>query len=679
LKRQSSEADLSLVTVSEREESEGVTDYVYRITVTALDCRECGGQRLATRPCPECGALPDEGETDPILERRRRIAGLALDALREPYTEAVSGAELPSVLTTTWEMVCPGFLAAFTEVANGGEDASELISTVSSLRGLQAEVEQDRPRPWRSLGRTARKLLRDVFDAFELLLGALMVDDVPAIQERMAVAQAALDSAAARTEKVRDDFDSMVRFFDATPDDALPLICELALRNLPEPEDDSSRIFELDAFGAGYVRRITGPESEPSTGFGIGIMLSVVAIEVLLDVERVYQVACQAYQDYLRGERLEELGANPEWVASQHDAQKWVQAGIRNLHALVAIARDDWAAARAVLLHAQDLIEGPIRHLLATYLAITKGREYQQLVSRDSNALLQQCRQAAADDLFGDISEDLRNASAHLRYRIDGEDIVLDPDRRPVRWSASTFIDKALATAETALALDLALACALDHFGHDTAISPDLTALGFDEVGQGLAVLIMTGWKEPTFDIQGDRATATGVALMNGPMTLTGSLLPSLPDDVRILELSVRSGGATRTFVADLMPLRRYAALPPSPDDTIGEHELAFVEGCARATLDGRPFASRDALRHYVAVLVGEAIVGEPSAAIGRLKQLQEFANRLDDHECAQAIFEVIRAVRLQVMGHGFDAAARHGIDALAEWEAISVEEPFAT
>lgn len=266
-----------------------------------------------------------------------------------------------------------------------------------------------------------------------------------------------------------------------------------------------------------------------------------------------------------------------------------------------------------------------------------------------------------------------------MRYGIAGDDIILDPDRHPVRWSASTFIDKALATAETALALDLALACALDHFGHHTAISPDLTALGFDEVGQGLAVLIMTGWKEPTFEIQGDRATGTGVASMNGPMTLAGGLLPSLPDDVRILELSVRSGGATRTFVADLTPLRRYAAIPPSPDNTIGERELAFVEACAAATLDGRPFVSLDFLRHYVAVLVGEAIIGEPAAAIGRLRQLRDFADRLGDDESAKAIFEVIRAVRLRVMGQGFDAAARHGIDLLAEWEAMTVDSPLET
>jgi hypothetical protein len=678
LKRQSSEADLSLVTVSEREESEGVTDYVYRITVTALDCRECGGQRLATRPCPECGALPDEGETDPILERRRRIAGLALDALREPYTEAVSGAELPSVLTTTWEIVCPGFLAAFTEVANGGEDASELISTVSSLRGLQAEVEQDRPRPWRSLGRTARELLRDVCDVFELLLSALMSDDVPAIQDRMTAAQAALDSATARTEKVRDDFDSMVRFFDATPDEALPLACELALENLPPREDGSSTLFELDAFGARYVRRITGNESEPSLGLGLGIMVSVAAAELLFDVERVYEVASPAYQDYLRGDRLQSLGADPEWVVNQYNAQKWMQATVRNLHTMAGSAVDDRMAARALLLQVQDLIEGSICHLIATYLATLRRRDYHQLMTTDSNALLKQARQVA-EPLLRDISEELRNASAHLRFRVEDDEIVLNPDTYPLRWSADTFIDKVLATSETTLALTLALGCALHHLGLDSAAFADLGDLGFDPQGQGLAILMVSGWREATLEIEGDRAKATGVASMTSPMTLTGTLLQSLPEDIRILELSALSGEATRTFVADLAPLRRYAALPPSPDNTIGEHELAFVEASAAATLDGRPFISLDALRHYVAVLVGEAIIGEPAAAIGRLRQLRDFAHRLGDDECAQAIFEVIRAVRLQVMGHGFDAAARHGIDVLAEWEAMTVDSPFET
>jgi hypothetical protein len=90
---------------------------------------------------------------------------------------------------------------------------------------------------------------------------------------------------------------------------------------------------------------------------------------------------------------------------------------------------------------------GVITVLLATYLATRKGLDYHRFVRTDSIALLRQCRQVAGDQLFGDISEESRNASAHLNYVIDGDEIVLNPDTCLVRWSAPTFIDKALATA----------------------------------------------------------------------------------------------------------------------------------------------------------------------------------------------------------------------------------------
>jgi hypothetical protein len=665
------------VAVSEREESDRGTDYPYRISFTVLDCRECGGQRLATRPCPECGALPDEGETDPVLERRRRVAVLALELLHEPLGELPLEMELSSVLDAAGA-ISPRFLTAFRDLS-ADEDTGELPSAVSSLRELRAQVEHDRPRPWRSLGRNARALLRDVSEAFELLLRALMADDVRTIESDIGAAQASLDSAATRMQKIRDDAEAMDRFFDATFDEALPLVCELALRNLPEREDDSSRIFELDAFGARYVRRITGVESEPSPGLGLGIMLSAVAIDVLLDAERVYEVASQAYHDYLRGDRLRELGANTEWVVRQHSAQRWMNDGIRNLHALVAIARDDRTAARAVMLHVQDLIEGPLRHLLATYLAARKGRDYRQLAKSDSNALLQQCRQVASDHLFGEISEELRNASAHLSYEIDGDEIVLNPDDHPVRWSAATFIDKASATAETALALDLALICALDHFGLDGAAFPDLADLGFDPHGLGLGLLTVNGWKEPTLEIQGDHAKATGLAAMDSPMTLVGTLLQSLPQDLQILELSARSGQSTKTFEADLEPLRRYGAISPSTAESELERDLAFIEACAQAKLNGEPFLPRNAVRFYIAWRADEVPDDDPAGAIRWLKQLRALAQRLGDDECAEAVSQVISAVRQQLMGHPLDAGARRGVDAFIEWKNQSFENPFTT
>lgn len=82
-----------------------------------------------------------------------------------------------------------------------------------------------------------------------------------------------------------------------------------------------ARCLRSESCGHRYVRRITGVESEPAPGLGLGMMLSAVAVEVLLDAEGVYQVAGQAYLDYLRGDRLREQGADQEWVVRQHSAQ----------------------------------------------------------------------------------------------------------------------------------------------------------------------------------------------------------------------------------------------------------------------------------------------------------------------------------------------------------------------
>lgn len=121
------------------------------------------------------------------------------------------------------------------------------------------------------------------------------------------------------------------------------------------------------------MRRITGVEFEPGPGSASGSYFPLSRARCSLTWSGSTKWQARRTRTSGREDRLQELGANPEWVVRQHDVQKWMQAGIRNLHALVAIARDDWMAAQAVLLHVQDLIEGPVRHVLATHLATRKG------------------------------------------------------------------------------------------------------------------------------------------------------------------------------------------------------------------------------------------------------------------------------------------------------------------
>jgi hypothetical protein len=156
--------------------------------------------------------------------------------------------------------------------------------------------------------------------------------------------------------------------------------------------------------------------------------------------------------------------------------------------------------------------------------------------------------------------------------------------------------------------------------------------------------------------------------------------MPSLPEAVLTLELSAVTDEGTRTFVIDLMPLRRRQATPTNTEDDELERDLSFVEAGATTTLDGQPFLARDAVRHYIAVRAGERLNGEPGPAIRRLRQLRVLALRLGDEHCADVLFQVIRAVRL--IAHGQlppDADVQCGIDTLGDWEGTTFPELFAS
>jgi hypothetical protein len=251
-------------------------------------------------------------------------------------------------------------LSALGALGPRGEDRSELLSAASDLQRLKAAVQDGLPRPWRRLGRGVRSLSEDVSESLELVVAAFQADCALAVERINAAAQDALDAAGARAEKMVSDVQVTKRLFDAAPEEFLPLLSELALRELPEQEAETPATLALDALGTRYVSRITGAASTPAPGLGLGIMLSVMAAEVTLDAKRMYEAASQAYQHYLNEHRLRTLAADPDWVTRHQQVQIRLQDGIGRLRALLAASRNDHSAVRAVLLFVQDLIDATV-------------------------------------------------------------------------------------------------------------------------------------------------------------------------------------------------------------------------------------------------------------------------------------------------------------------------------
>jgi hypothetical protein len=351
---------------------------------------------------------------------------------------------------------------------------------------------------------------------------------------------------------------------------------------------------------------------------------------------------------------------------------------VHAIQALLAAARNDLSSVRAVLLFEQDLLEGLGRHLIATLLAVHKGRDYHRLVSRDAGDLLKQARQVLPKELLSGLSEAMRNASAHLDFQVDGDVVVLCPGPAETRATAEVFGDLALMAAETVYAVNLALTCAVIQTGLDTGVVFDLTEFGIAPAAAQEALLVAHGWDNPVISYDGGVLVAHGGTVLRSPMSIVGSLLPSMPQEVQTVVLETRQDSKRDRFSIGLRALRRrqQRQLVGDPDELT--LELDFLEACASAVINGSPFISRNALRHYIAIRAGERINGDLNTALARLRQLREFAIAIDDHHCAEVLRMVVRAVRLNAQGVPHDAPVRAALDEVIRWERTSYPEPFA-
>lgn len=115
-----------------------------------LRCDRCGGERLAKRPCPECGARPAPHETQPDLDRRRRLLS-EFRAGRRPVTPGVRPDDVGAALEATLDQV----QAALAAVSRKGQDATPLIliQSFEVLDQFEASMSISLPRPHLNAGR----------------------------------------------------------------------------------------------------------------------------------------------------------------------------------------------------------------------------------------------------------------------------------------------------------------------------------------------------------------------------------------------------------------------------------------------------------------------------------------------------------------------------------------------
>jgi hypothetical protein len=184
-------------------------------------------------------------------------------------------------------------------------------------------------------------------------------------------------------------------------------------------------------------------------------------------------------------------------------------------------------------------------------------------------------------------------------------------------------------------------------------------------------LLSLQSWTDVTVELHDDilRAAATG-ELPAQQLRPVAILVPNLPDRIAQLELTVHTSSGLRLLAGPTEPWRRYNA------STGWEKQLHFVECCRRWHLDGQPTFDQDQIRRWAAYQALEHAAADYPACIRPLRQLYEFAQRLQDEDLASDLRELIAYVRNASMGLANEDAGSDVVSRFKRWAQADVSVP---
>ena len=124
--------------------------YRFELSFAAVDC-QCGGVRLRTAECPECGATPERHDSDAALQRRQRLSKRAIDALRPKTSDARTYEDItvPESFDKLAEATGP-FLRALQQFTSSKTDTrDDVVAACDEVAALRDQLAQAPTlRPW---------------------------------------------------------------------------------------------------------------------------------------------------------------------------------------------------------------------------------------------------------------------------------------------------------------------------------------------------------------------------------------------------------------------------------------------------------------------------------------------------------------------------------------------------
>lgn len=629
-----------------------------------VECGGCGAARVSGVPCPDCGHSPAPHEADSdkqVRQRRARLARRLLGGSTPIRDEAPMGD--PTGVFDALEDVVGAFLQALVAAVDPSPGRNDALSApIEEFRRLRANVAASaRRRPWIQTWRMVDELVSLITEMMDHFLLAIESATPQEAQQSAERAQRSLDVATHALDDLHSRLVLAERLADAAPAQALQLLAEEAFGRA-----GGSDVNALNSLGRPLYERLTGDlDMEP--GSGVGLVLTDVQAEFLLDPDRLWRVAGEVFRYATdRGTRFSTAVQDPHWAREFHRSIGAMHDAALDFRVLAPAAQRDQDVVRAFLTLAQDLHESA-RALLATLVALKGNAPVSKWLSSDTADLVRVLDQRGLGGWVGGLSPAIRHARAHLRFTIEDDGIHLQKgDGFEDVIPTDVLVDNVLAAQESLLALTTGVVHAAAHLGADISEFDVLLSLGLAVEEVVPIILGFFGYDDTIAVVEQGDHLVIDVRNLNpgvGTLSVVAGLVPYLPSAIETMELRA-TNNAAGVLAGPLEPFRTSSE---TSDDV--DRQLAVVRAARRWTVEGDPVLSRDYARKLVAMFASGALSESPAAMVRSIRRLRDYCKNLDDAEMAESLEALLRVQRAHLLGQPPAASDIGGMSLVSHWE----------
>lgn len=630
--------------------------YRFELSFAAVDCR-CGGVRLRTAACPDCGATPERHDTDAALQRRQRMSKRAIDALKPSRGDTRTYDDIS--VSESFEKLADAtgpFLRALQRFTGSKTDTGdEVVAACVEVAELRDQLAQAPTlRPW-SFGRDeAAKVaagLTRTLSSFVLATSA----PTPAQAQALNVqAQRELDQLGEIGGRVGELFErwnrvseggSVAEFLQATASD---LYITLGAGTLED----------IDTAASAELASVLG--RQPSPGQGLTFMHQDLWVTVLGDREK-FREALTNFDRLIDRHPTEFDGllSRPGVVDELQEGVLQLADQIQQTMLTIERATSERAHVRAVVQLMHAMFEGPGRRFAGAALELVGKGTFEDLSEQDGARVVELTQQDrnTCKSFYG-FEKSFRVAYAHQNYRRTSTGIIVSRRGKPDDvWTDDEVLDSLIAAMECTVALALVLSMRAQDRG--VALDPPaaLEALEIDDASMLAIALSWVGCTniavetgdEPTVQFTADRLTAIMQVLISR----------TFPSSPRARVAVASAAGGLDVWELDLAGFREVAAAADEVDE-----QAHLVTALWHSTKNGQPVCAKEVLVHWAAGRTTALLKSEdpePITALRELTRLVRFAQGVEEPELAQAIRRVKAFYRLAMSGD-LDDATRTGV-----------------